>query len=156
MSYAAAIVGSRSLFSCLKLVPMARLIELSAPDGGLASCLSHAKVDKIVKKFIVDAKPAGLGLESLTDFVRLMSEASFEHYLDRRITQPLLTSNKLKAEDEPLATSRIRAAYVAGKRALATMDPAAQAFQPASTEEAPLPQGVQATLQAQWDVAYPG
>ena len=125
---------------------MAKVIELSAADGGLASCLGNAKVDKVVIKYITKAPPDGLGLQSLSDFLNLCKKSSYEDDLERRIIQPLLAKNSITKEAEPLQTSRLRAAWQTGSKAVEVMDPAAGSV--SVPEEAELPSGVAATLKS--------
>ena len=134
-----------------------KVIELAAPDGGLGSCLAQSKVPKDVRKFLTEARPSGLGLESLQDFVSLIKHGDFEADIDRRIVQPLLVAKRVKPEDEPIVTSRTRAAYLAGHRALGMLEQS-QAPNPvvASVDEVALPDTVKTTLDNQWAAAYPG
>ena len=86
------------------------VVALTASNGGLASCLTSVNAPPTLLPFI-----KSLGIESLSDFVHFVTKAGYEAELKTCLAAP-----PELAEDR-MALARLRAAWVAGERALSNM-----------------------------------
>ena len=142
-------LGSSTWLKRLKIASMPQIaIDTAAADGGLAKCLTDAKLHPDV----IDAVRR-VGAEDLSDFVRAVPKEKYETELKSVfLVQARDDKNEAVYDANAIQLARLRAAWEAGLRAIER-----SAAAPAESEkvDSPLEDGTKDQLDAAWETSYP-
>ena len=126
-----------------------QVIQLHAQDGGLASCMSIARVATELTDYITKE----LKMSNLNDFYFYVSKENWETELDTKILEGAVAVAKaIKEEERPLQLSRLRMAWQSASKVLATAEAVST---PTGATDDPLPESVRQMLDQRWKVRYP-